>query len=392
MKNILKFKVVLLTVFTLGFLVNSCEDDTSVFTATETEAITLAELPITVIELDDTNPGNPAITFNWNEADYGQQASENYAVIFATDDAFTNPVVATTITGSTSATLSVNELNSSASAAGLPPFMFNTLYAKVESSIGTQNGLPVSSNIISFQIQPFYNYTLKDFYIVGNALDIDGNGVWEDPDWNNNSNNPPLFRNAINTNLYTYTGYFGTGSGGFDQGRFKILGERGQWQPQWGVTDNEGSDTKQESGNIAGNPTTQDGDPGRFGVETDGYYTFTINFSRPTDAPHYTFSSFDVSGATDYTSIAIEGDALSGENVEMTQSNADPHIWNITNVNLQTGDLQFVTNTGSTWGGDTSFSGVATDGGGSIPVIVQDDYEVWFNDLTGDYILIPLNL
>ena len=70
----------------------------------------------------------------------------------------------------------------------------------------------------------------------------------------------------------------------------------------------------------------------------------------------------------------------------------DSHIWSANSVRLTPGDIAFVTGAGSEWGSTTSFSGVATDGGGSIPVIVEDDYDVWFNDLTGDYILIPLNL
>lgn len=385
MKKILKFKVLLLAVLSIGFFMNSCEDDTSVFTATETQAITLSELPITMIELDATNPGNPAITFNWNEANYNQQASENYTVIVSSDEAFTNPVIATTVVGTTSATLSVNELNSAAGSAGLPPFVFNTLFVKVESSIGTQNGLPVSSNTINFEIQPFFNYIFEDFYLVGNGTSAD---------WNNNNNNSPLFRDAENSNLYTYTGFFTKGGGGIDDGRFKILEVRGQWQPQWGVSADEGSDTIEAAGDIAGNPTTQDYDPGRFGVTADGYYTFTINFSRPDGASgnnDYSMTSFNITGATDFTSMTLQGSSV-GSDTAFTQSSFDSHLWYITSVNLQSGDLQIMTNTGSTLAGATSFSGIATEGGGNIPVVVQDDYEVWFNDLTGDYIMIPLNL
>ncbi|WP_204344030.1 SusE domain-containing protein [Psychroserpens algicola] len=378
MKKILKFKVVLFAVLSLGFLMNSCEDDTSEFTATPTQAITLADLPITMIELDATNPGNPAITFNWNEADYNQQASENYTVLVSSDEAFTNPITATSVVGTTSATLSVNELNSAAGAAGLPPFTFSTLYAKVESSIGTQNGLPVSSNTINFQVQPYFNYVFDDYYLVGNGTSAD---------WNNNNNNPPLFRDAENGNLYTYTGFFTKGGGGFDDGRFKILEVRGQWQPQWGVAADEGSDTIEASGDIAGNPATQDNDPGRFGVASDGYYTFTINFSSNT----YTMNPFNDAGATTFTSMTLQGSGV-GSDTAFTQSSFDSHLWYISSVNLQPGDLQIMTNAGTTWAGSTSFSGVATEGGDSIPVVVQDDYEVWFNDLTGDYIMIPLNL
>ena len=76
----------------------------------------------------------------------------------------------------------------------------------------------------------------------------------------------------------------------------------------------------------------------------------------------------------------------------MTQSTFDSHIWYVNNIRLVPGDLQFLTNTSSVWAGSTSFSGQATENGGNIPVVVEDDYDVWFNDLTGRYILIPLNL
>jgi hypothetical protein len=49
-------------------------------------------------------------------------------------------------------------------------------------------------------------------------------------------------------------------------------------------------------------------------------------------------------------------------------------------------------NGSNAWGNTTDFSGKATLNGGSIPVTIEDDYEVWFNDLTGEYHLIPINL
>jgi hypothetical protein len=76
----------------------------------------------------------------------------------------------------------------------------------------------------------------------------------------------------------------------------------------------------------------------------------------------------------------------------MNQLAFDGHIWYLNSVHLVPGDLQIMTNTSSVWAGTTEFSGKATENGGSIPVVVEDDYTVWFNDLTGDYILIPLNL
>lgn len=385
MKNKLKLIPFLAIIISLGIFTNSCEDDAETFTATPTDPITLSDLPIATIELDAGNPGNPAVTFNWNEADYGQPAVENYRVIVANDEAFTNPVVATTVSGTTSATLTVNELNSVAGSAGLPAFSFSDMYARIESSIGTQSGLPITSNSIVFSVQPYFNYEFEDYYLVGNGTAAN---------WDNNNNNPPLFRDAENNNLYRYTGFFSKGGGGFDDGRWKVLEMRGMWQPQWGVTANEGDDEVADEGDIAGNPITQDSDPGRFGVPEDGYYTFTINFSRPNGSSgddDYTIEPFDASGSSDFTSMTLQGSAVS-ESTEMTQLSFDSHIWYINSINLQSGEVSFLTSAGTSWGNDNAFSGVATEGGSSIPVLVPDDYEVWFNDLTGDYIMIPLNL
>jgi hypothetical protein len=375
MKYLKNISLVMLTAC-LFVLVSSCDDDSEKLVVSETSPVKLSELTITEIELDAENTGNPAVTFNWTRADYDQPAAVKYDIQVSADETFTNWTIATTVSGNNTATLSVSELNSTAGVLGLSPFSWSTVYTRVASSLGTQTALPVDSNIISFDVYPYFNYSFDDYYLVGSGVA---------PGWNNNDNNPPLFRDSANQNLYYFTAYFFSEGGGFNDGRWKILEERGLWQPQWGVTDDEGSDPVKESGEIAGNPGTQSGDPGRFGVTSSGYYEFTFDMG----AKKYTTTAYDASGAPDFTSMSIQG--TSTETIAMTQSSFDSHIWNIRNTRLVPGELQFLTNAGSAWGGSTEFSGIAEEGG-SIPVVVEDDYEVWFNDLTGHYIMIPLNL
>lgn len=366
MKLFKNISILFLATALVGVFVTSCEDDSETFTVNSTQPVVLGELASSSIVLDPNNTANPVATFVWTQADYGQPAAENYALEVSSDEAFTEPVVVANISGTNTVTLSVGELNSAAGNAGLAPFTESTLYARIMSSIGTQNGLPVPSNVISFTVTPFFNYPFKDFYIVGNATP---------PDWNNDNNNPALFRDADNSNIYRYTGFFAAGE-------FKVLEVKGQWQPQWGTNDGSTIDV---------NPGDTD-DPGTFpnnnqAIETAGFYTFTINFG----SNDYSFESFDASGATDFTSMTIQGSATAAP-VEMSQLNFDGHIWYANSVTLGQGDLGFMTNAGTTWATDSSFSGMATEGGSAIPVVVQDDYDVWFNDLTGEYILIPLNL
>ena len=378
MKTLKYIKYLIVLGLITGFAI-SCEGPDPEFFAEESSPITLEELGISLIVIDGSNPNNPAVTFNWNNGDFNQAVAENYSVEFSATSDFASAVEATSTVGTSSVTMSMSQLNSSAGAIGLDPLTEGTIYARIVASLGVQDELPVASNVISFDVVPFFNYTFNDFYIVGNGTMAD---------WNNNNNNPPLFRDANDSDLQTYTGFFTKGGGGEGDGRFKVLEVRGQWQPQWGSSYPDGSDPIETSGGIASNPPgVDDGDPGRFGVLADGYYTFTIDFGAST----YSIVPFDDSGATDFTSITLQGSGVS-ESTAMTQSAFDSHIWYINSVTLVPGDLQFLTNTDSTWAGTTAFSGQATEGSNNIPVVVEDQYEVWFNDLTGDYLMIPLNL
>lgn len=346
----------------------SCDDSSELFNVSANpDAAVLADLNFTMIELDAVNTNNPAITLNWQAAKFGQQAAVQYAIEFSKDDAFTNPVVASTISGQTAITLSVNEINAAAGNAGLNPFEWATIYTRVVSSLGTKNGLATASNSQQFDVYPFFNYVFNDYYLVGDATA---------PGWNNNNNNPALFRDPTDSNSYSYTGFWS------DNGHFKILETKGLWSPQYGT--NDGVDVSDSNEDDTGDPERFP-NGGASGI-TAGFYTFKINFASNT----FSFEPFDASGIASPVTLTLQGSSTA--NISMTPLAHDGHIWNATAVKLVPGAVSFVTDNGSAWGSSTSFSGVATSGGGNIPVVVEDDYDVWFNDLTGRYILIPLNL
>ncbi|MDD7914339.1 SusE domain-containing protein [Polaribacter ponticola] len=367
MKNIKRFSAI--TVIGILLLVfNSCDDNSELFTISAPTAPVLIELGFTDLELDAVNTNNPAVTLNWNEADYGQQASVTYAIEFSSDEAFTAPVTAATVTGQNTITLSVNEVNAAAGNAGLNPFEWKALFTRVVSTIGSQSSEQTISNAIQFNVYPYFNYVFNDYYLVGDATA---------PGWNNNNNNPALFRDANDSNIFSYTGFWA------DNGHFKVIETKGLWHPQngtddgvtfWGTTATSSSPEPERLPYGGGN-----------GIPA-GYYTFKMNFASKT----FSFEAFNASGITSPTTLTLKG--TSTTDITMIPLAFDGHIWYANNVKLLPGNVDFVTDSGANWGSTTSFSGVATDGGGSIPVIVEDDYDVWFNDLTGQYILIPLNL
>ena len=342
-----------------------CEKEESRFVATESTPIVLDDIAVSTIVIDGTNPNNPAVTFNWSNADFSQPVVENYAVEFSSDNSFSNPIVGTSTNGTSSASMTMSSLNTTVGNAGLAPLVESTVYVRVVGSIGTQGSLPVISNIISFDVVPSFNYVFKEVYLVGPAC---ASG------WDNNNNNPAMFRDAQNADLFSYTGLFNGGQ------PLKMLEQRGAWAPQYG---------EESQGVLAYRPTEDDPDPSPINdIESlpSGYYTFVVDIDDLT----FSITPFNESGTTMYTSITVQGSAASSP-VAMTQFAFDPHLWRIPSITLNAGDLVFNAD-GTTWGSSTEFSGTATNGGGNIPVIVGDDYEIWFNDLTGEYIMIPLTL
>ncbi len=361
-KNIYKGAMRFFVVLIISLFNTGCNEDQDILQISQSESAILATLDINRIELDGSNTDNPAITFSWEEANYGVQTAINYTVEIAADQAFTDPVVAGITTSVTSLTLSVGELNSSADMAGLTPFEWNNAYTRVVASLGNQNGVAAISNTIELELLPFYNYPVKDYFLVGDATA---------PNWNNDNNNPPLFRDPSDTNVYYYTGFYANGA-------FKMLEFKGQWQPQWGTNDGV---------NLAPNDGS---DPGVFNLTNGaGLYEFVANFNTN----KFTIAPFEGS-TTALTSVGIVGSSSPGGTSEtaMVQSSFDPHIWQLNGVRLTRGEIQFMANGSATWGADTAYSGQAAEGSTNIPILVEDDYDVWFNDLTGRYIMIPINL
>ena len=366
-KQSFKFLSVLMILFAMASTI-SCEDVQDGTVANEASNLVLSGLDITEIELDQINPGNPVATFTWSEADYGVQTAESYVLEFSDTENFENTVVVANLTGITNITLTTTELNSAAGNVGFPPFEWNTIYARVVSSLGQQGALSNASNTISFDVYPYFNYPFLDLYFVGPAC---ASG------WNNDNNNPALFRSAENPDVFSYTGLFNA-----DQ--LKILETKGAWAPQYG----EGA-----QGELVPRPTEDDPDPAPIDdfATTSGYFTFTANLRTL----QFTVTPADGS-VPSLSSLAISGSALDAP-VELVQYGIggdvfDPHIWQSSEpVSLSSGEISFTANGSQIWGGDTSFSGVATEGGNPINILVGDEYEVWFNDLTGEYMFIPLN-
>lgn len=327
--------------------------------------------------LSEDNADGTAFELTWSEPGLGFRTEVTYIVEMAepgTDFAESVELVETT---ATSLEMNVGELNTMLVDAGFEAETENSIDFRVMADI---NDYPndydeedykrdMVSQPITLMITPYpADVSLPDLmnlYLVGDATAAG---------WSNDNNNTPLVRLPdSDENNFTFTGRF---AGGVE---FKLLEVLGQWQPQWG-----------DDGGALASSTDLGGDPAALTVTGDGYYTVDIDIA----ARSYSITPYDASGATTYTTIGIIGDATPGSwdsDTEMTQSAFDSHIWYLNNVNLQNGFLKFRADNAwdINWGSDTEFSGFGTQDGPNIPV-TKGTYNVWFNDLTGGYMLIPV--
>lgn len=370
---------ILLLAFVAFTGISSCtSDDDVVFIAQpDPEGINFVNNFNETYILTSATGTNVAERFVWNSVDFDAPTNITYELQGTADPSFeTFDVLGAT--GSNNLSVTVNQLRSLAEDAGLDndpateaPNM-GQLYFRVRAYAGTDGGNPLnvsseerSITVVLPEAEGEEDETFKNLFLVGDATAAG---------WSENNNNTPLFRDNENENLYYYTGRF---AGGAEVEGFKLL-ETTAWQPQWGLDNGELSNS-----DILGE------DPDAFPVSSDGYYTFTVDIDEMT----YSFEEFDANDAPTYSTIGLIGDATADgwdADQDMTQSEFDPHIWYISGIELAEGEVKFRADDDwvDEWGGDTALSGQATQGGPNIPVS-EGTYDVWFNDISKRYLLIP---
>ena len=338
-------------------LIWSCGELASPPIITQTTSSVLSTSPIILLEEE----AEESIVFEVSAADFGVQTDINYVIqMDRPGNNFANPVDLGSNT-STTVLVKVSEINSRAIAKGIVPGETGNMEFRVKAvtsrSLSDLLGSPASIAVTTYSDGP----VLRNLYLVGSATA---------PGWSNDNNNPALFRDPVNTDLYVYTGRF-------VEGEFKVLETLGQWQPQYGTNDGSAVAVNEGGGS----------DPGTFAVATSGIYTFTMNLETNT------FSLVPYSGtpATDHATVGIIGSATANgwdASTAMTKSSFDGNIWTIT-ATLTDGEMKFRANNdwAVNWGANTAISGLGTQGGENIPV-VAGTYKIWFNSLDGRYIFI----
>lgn len=320
-----------------------------------------------VYVLTEENAEVQAERFIWTAANFGEGIIPSYDVEidYAGQD-FDTPVIIASTNGTTQVSVSNNALNTAMETLEAPAEEPSTFHVRVKAYVADQ---VMYSNVVEISVTPYAGEVpLPQLYLVGSATETQ----WD------NATGGALFRDDSNEDEYVfyYTGYF-------TAGELKFLSTRGAWQPQWGGA----------GGVLAVNDGTGS-DPAAIVIDAAGYYTVVVN----TTAMTYSVTPFDASAAVVYPTIGIIGDATPtawDSDTDMTNSTANPHIWKLSNITLGVGGAKFRANDGwdINWGATGFPTGVGTQNGANITIDADHTgtFEVWFNDLDGRYIFIPVN-
>lgn len=359
MKHLFK----IFTLFIVAFLVTSCEKDEDQAVLGEgTDPVISANKTTTV--LLSTDAANEALAFSWLNSDYGVNVQQTNQLQFALKGkSFSTFKTMDMANGAKSYSMTVNDLNNIVLSLGVTTVTATDIEIRLKSTVANKIHY---SNILPLKVTPFIVgpvYTYTDLYLIGDATA----GAWDN--LATNAKIYPLLKSS-NANVYTYTGYFAVGG-------FKIIKTPGSWATQYGMGSSAGIlDTSGGSGNIS--------------ITAAGYYKVTIN----TAALTYSVTSVTPSPTT-YTTVSLIGPSVGGwsTDLDLEKSTFDPHVWVKKNIILNSGEFKFRANHdwGTSWGIAQEFFGTATGSGGNIPVTTTFNYNVYFNDMTGDFSVIPVN-
>lgn len=215
MKNILKYSL-----FSALFLTAmSCSDDDTTMVTTAGAPVLIAPAAGTNIVLEEDLPTNPAVTFVWNHANYDVATQVNYNVEVAkvAESVTGEYVAAGPSTSNRFLTLTVEELNEAAIAAGLEPFVAGELSVRVTATLGDADVLPMVSNTINITVTP-YTAILPQLFMVGAVQGAYGLGEWD-------NTTAMSMRYIGDGTTRVFEAYVKVGAG---QG-FKFIGEQGTW-------------------------------------------------------------------------------------------------------------------------------------------------------------------
>ncbi|AZA93354.1 Uncharacterised protein [Chryseobacterium nakagawai] len=357
MKNFFKIFIIAVAGFSLVVSCEKDEDQAVLNEATQSKIST----DKTTIVLDKTQLDSEAVSFTWLKSTFNiTVVSKPQIELGIKGTNFKESKLVDAVSSPSS--LTNRQLNTLAMSLGAVANTVNEIEVRLKTTVGKAS---FYSNVITLAVTPYvlgpvYNYT--DLYLIGDATAAG---------WTNEATNTKFLplQKETTAGVYSYTGYFAKGG-------FKMIKTPGSWDTQYGM------------GGATG-ILSSSGSSGDIKVDVAGYYKVTVN----TNALVYTFVSI-ADPTVSYNAISMIGTASGDWNtdVDLQKSTFDSHIWVKKKITLNSGEFKFRANHdwGVSWGVAKEFFGVADLGGGNIPVSETFKYDVYFNDITAEFSVIPV--
>lgn len=334
-------------------------------------------------ELTITPESSGTLDLSWSAAKYGDKIPATYSVVLSREGSNKRldfPVP----TGARQISIPLQQLNKrlvtelemEGDKPGKVAVTVEALPLADKGNPAALKSYKTSSAPLELTITPFFATSRPDLYfLVGNLSGRDGAPVWKEK-----NNDHLLFADDNNALAYHYYGYLKADAA------FKIFPEAsiGAWKNILGLKDGKldmnGDDIKLPAGSAA------------------GYYhvTFTVNRGKldPAQAT-ISFTSIDVSSKPTFDKIGIIGTAGIDwdHDLFLEQSKTEPHLWIGREIVLKEGDFKLRANAAwaKSWGGQekdqfpTDFGIVSGGENWKVTAKEAGKYNVYFNDLTGNY-------
>ncbi|MDR1974460.1 MAG: SusE domain-containing protein [Bacteroidales bacterium] len=329
---------------------------------------------VAAIEITPSN-SDSVLTFHWTPADFGYSAAITYRLYASVlqgqqgqQAQLGDPAPVGVPASEDSMSVVLGDLNAVLLSLGAQAEVPTSVQFTLEAAISQDYYIKVLSSPVSITVTP-YSSVPPALHIVGSAFDdIAGFGTAGNYCWDVANYRYVMFRDD-NLGLNVYTSSFLANS------EFQLFPDAslGSWaKPAYGYDWEAGEGHLMIPAASYGNIQVHN---------TVGYYTLEVDILNLT----FSFSQYDVSSATVYSTMSISGDFNEWANLNMKQTHYDPHIWYLDSLDISTGGVKFNADETTSYSASGFPYGKGDANGSNIPV-TTGKYFVKFNDLTKHYV------
>ncbi|MBP2833601.1 SusE domain-containing protein [Aquimarina sp. U1-2] len=300
----------------------------------------------TTVTLNKEVENNQALTVVWNDADYNFQTPVSYSIMVANAGTNFENAIEAASTVERSYTWTVKDLNDLAIKTGLVIDEEGALEVRVISSLGSNDGVAMNSNILAITLTP-YSTELPRLWLPGDYAQDSGYGA----NWNPSDPATPTLI-AENFTSSKFEGYVFFAN---DNSNFKITPTNVNFDGNFGDTNDSGT-----SGTLLRDDASKN-----IVVPIAGYYKINVDIEALT----YTLTKTEWAITGSSTPLGFAPAEPGPDQDHDLTYDKDTKVWTTT-LDLSSGEIKFRANDAWSlnYGNDDNGDGSLDEGGSNIAV------------------------